>query len=518
MRLVLVIAVLALGCSAQAQNDELCDAARRGARDEVVRLVATGMSLEVEYQDQTPLMWAAKMGHPEIVADLLASGAEVDHRSERGWTALAYASWSGETDIVRGLLEHGATVGPGPRGYGTELHLAAERGSRELVELLAPHVGDVDATVPERRNRTALMIAAEHGSTDVVQSLLAAGASPTKRTPDGDTAAHFAAVYGRLETLRVLLERAPELLTDTGNLTGRTPLALAAQFGHAEVVAELVAHFGGRPWAPQELLVLEDRWGWTPLHLAAASGSRDTARAVLHRTALEARTDLGRTPLAIAAHAKDGAMMTFLLGFDARSDVRDRFGLTPLELWREAGAVESRLLGALPPSSVPAPGIDPRGTATLELELESFDGGLFFRHRLPLVVWSDGVVLFDVGGALGALERRVSRVAPERLARLLAELDETGLFDGPPTSHWHPSAGEARITRSVTDASGPREVVRGWDGIDQSLTSEIDAEFRVFVRAFERAWSAAMIAVPAESWPLSSIAPDDTFRGIGLAR
>ncbi|MBI5431500.1 MAG: hypothetical protein HZA52_01585 [Planctomycetes bacterium] len=76
--------------------------------------------------------------------------------------------------------------------------------------------------------------------------------------------------------------------------------------------------------------------------------------------------------------------------------------------------------------------------------------------------------------------------------------------------HGHPDSSELLFTRVVDGQA----VERRWDGIDQSLSSEIDGEFRVFLRAFERARAAALSAVPSEAWPLAAVAPDGTFRGI----
>lgn len=56
----------------------LCHAAWKGDVELAKRVIARGGELEEDYQQQTPLMWAAKMGHPEVVELLLSAGAEVN--------------------------------------------------------------------------------------------------------------------------------------------------------------------------------------------------------------------------------------------------------------------------------------------------------------------------------------------------------------------------------------------------------------------------------------------------------
>ncbi len=62
-----------------------------------------------EVHRQTPLMWAAKRGNPEVAAFLIAHGAKLDSTDERGRSALAFAKTWGHTNIVAMLVAKGAT-------------------------------------------------------------------------------------------------------------------------------------------------------------------------------------------------------------------------------------------------------------------------------------------------------------------------------------------------------------------------------------------------------------------------
>jgi len=48
---------------------------------------------------QTPLNLAARHGHGDVVAVLLAAGATADHADCDGWTALRAAAWGGHTQV-----------------------------------------------------------------------------------------------------------------------------------------------------------------------------------------------------------------------------------------------------------------------------------------------------------------------------------------------------------------------------------------------------------------------------------
>ncbi|XP_060051700.1 ankyrin repeat, SAM and basic leucine zipper domain-containing protein 1 isoform X2 [Erinaceus europaeus] len=56
----------------------------------------------------TPVMYAARNGHPQVVALLVAHGADVNAQDENGYTALTWAARQGHKHVVLKLLELGA--------------------------------------------------------------------------------------------------------------------------------------------------------------------------------------------------------------------------------------------------------------------------------------------------------------------------------------------------------------------------------------------------------------------------
>ena len=68
---------------------------------------------EINHQSKTgstALLVASDNGHEGIVKELLIRGAAVDLRSNTGWTALMLSSQNGFEDIVQALLAKGAKV------------------------------------------------------------------------------------------------------------------------------------------------------------------------------------------------------------------------------------------------------------------------------------------------------------------------------------------------------------------------------------------------------------------------
>ena len=92
----------------------LVRAAKTGNVAEVERLLAAAPSAgaaAVDARDdysRTPLHWACRFGHPEVVTRLLTAGAEVDARDNIDRTPLYWASIGGHPEVVTKLLAAGA--------------------------------------------------------------------------------------------------------------------------------------------------------------------------------------------------------------------------------------------------------------------------------------------------------------------------------------------------------------------------------------------------------------------------
>ena len=88
---------------ASSPNDEismLCKAAMKGDVDRVRSLIATGEELNEKSLGLTPAMYAARYNKVEVLKVLLLNGANLDIKSDQGYTAKEYAKMANATDVL----------------------------------------------------------------------------------------------------------------------------------------------------------------------------------------------------------------------------------------------------------------------------------------------------------------------------------------------------------------------------------------------------------------------------------
>ena len=190
----------------------------------------------------TPLEWAARKGHTEVVKVLTENNADINaRRPTDGVSALYVAAQNGYDDIVKLLLENSADVNARRHTDGaTALHIASWNGNGEIVRMLLGRDAEVDARCSVT-GATALHNAAKNGHSEIVQMLLQnhADVNASTRT-DGSTALHAAAWNGHVEMVKLLLDNAADVNAKTRQ--DATAQQMAAQNGHTEVVQLLSSH------------------------------------------------------------------------------------------------------------------------------------------------------------------------------------------------------------------------------------------------------------------------------------
>ena len=133
----------------------------------------------------------------------------------------------------------------------------------------------------------ALLDAARSGDAAAVRSLLREGADPNAARGDGMSALHLAAEGGSLEVVRVLIDAGARVEATT-SIGGYTPLHVASANAHAPVV-EALLDAGADPE------VVTTNTGVTPLHLAAKALGRRGRRTGAARARCVARRSRGLT-------------------------------------------------------------------------------------------------------------------------------------------------------------------------------------------------------------------------------
>jgi ankyrin repeat protein len=140
--------------------------------DRVALLVRVGApaDADVEYTiiiESSPMFkgktlhWAVLRGGSDIVKILLDHGADVNAKTDFGWTALHCALFGNGyaiayCDIAEQLLAHGADVDATNNGGWTALHLAADHKKKDVAELLLEH--GADAHIKNKKGKTPIDI------------------------------------------------------------------------------------------------------------------------------------------------------------------------------------------------------------------------------------------------------------------------------------------------------------------------------------------------------------------------
>lgn len=220
----LVGALLASVACNREPNTPLTMAAAKGDGAKVRELIA--QKTDVNAKDKngiTPLMWAARGGHTEVMSALIDAGADMNTRdcAVNGWTPLMHAIHKNQNRAALLLIERGADVNaPGgdcreqkiESGQTPLMHAAGNDNAEIMIALLAKGANPYET----------------HGSNSVLSSAIA-GAWDIDR-PVADKCP--------TETVKAVLEKAPDLKLQ-GDFWDQTALFFARQKGCNEIIQML---------------------------------------------------------------------------------------------------------------------------------------------------------------------------------------------------------------------------------------------------------------------------------------
>ncbi|GKT61320.1 hypothetical protein ColTof4_01403 [Colletotrichum tofieldiae] len=319
---------------------------------EVVRLLLQ-KNADPNFTDddgRTPLGRAVSPGHQDVVFVLLNAGADPNSLDEDRWTPLHRAASRGMTRMIEALLRHGATVNgrtvledtplhlsfPYPEtaekllefepelnslNYAglTPLHVAVAGHHVQVVKLLSGkdralmHTPDEEEHTPLHRS-----IDAKNANTGIFEVLWAEVLWP-EGGPDLQSPSYrdhppilHALAAANLDVFRFLLALHPDMAA-TSDSEGYSSIHLAARYGHAEILDDLVKGPGN-----VDVDASLSR-GKTPLHLAATLERKETVQKLLDLGAkVNAADRSGRTALYFAAW--HGRLETIVCLLDAGAD------------------------------------------------------------------------------------------------------------------------------------------------------------------------------------------------------
>jgi ankyrin repeat protein len=173
---------------------------------------------------------------------LLATGADIEARNDKGETALLVATHADNVEAAAALIAAGADVNAKDGIEDSPYLYAGARGHLEILRLTLAHGADLKSI--NRYGGTALIPAAERGHVETVHTLIDAGIDVDHINRLGWTALLEAIILAdggqRHQEIVDLLIKA-EADVDLPDFDGTTPLQHARSRGFKEIEAALLA-------------------------------------------------------------------------------------------------------------------------------------------------------------------------------------------------------------------------------------------------------------------------------------
>ena len=195
----------------------------------------------VSKDKQTPLLVAASLGRVNNVKLLLSDLQHVPlmlkMKDKQSNTAMHLAAINGHTDVVEALIDAGAKETGCNNDHMTAMGAAASRGHLDVIKKMKEKGFSLAKT--DRRQRTPLVLACREGQEHCVRYFLHHGVDANFPDSSGNSPAHYAAAYGWLHVLKVLVEEGGADADAVASWKA-TPLSCAALNHHAECVNYLI--------------------------------------------------------------------------------------------------------------------------------------------------------------------------------------------------------------------------------------------------------------------------------------
>ncbi len=318
--------------------DQIHELAQKGDLEAVKTLIEQDPEL-VNARDKdgrTPLHWACRGVHLEVVRFLVDKGANVNVGDSNKVVPLHSLAVRNNTEAIELLLAKGADVDAKDYGANTALHHAAMNNATEATALLIKKGADIESR--DNYARTPLLLCArERGGPETTRILLQAGANVNARDKFQASSLDLAAWRGKKEVVDILMDAGACI--PSGGRQARYLFSEAAFHGLSRLF-DAVAKAGGDPTFKLsnggtllhsaasgdsiqilDILIskgldinLKDNYGWTPLHYAARDGRIENVKRLITKGAkINVRSIMGQSPLNVADEMKQDKVRALLV-------------------------------------------------------------------------------------------------------------------------------------------------------------------------------------------------------------
>jgi len=185
----------------------------------------------------TALQSVSARGHREAAEMLLKRGADVNAVDEFGKTPLAYAITGKHQELVRFLTTKGGMVPLQGEAGRRLLHDSASQGDKSLVAWMMKE--GIDLLTQNRHGGTLVHSCSEGGLADALPGLIARGLAINQSDRYGYTGLHYAAKNGHKNAVEVLVRNNADV--NAMNLAGESPVHIARRTGHSDLADILAA-------------------------------------------------------------------------------------------------------------------------------------------------------------------------------------------------------------------------------------------------------------------------------------
>ena len=236
-------------------NSDLDCAIRENDINKIKKIFKEKIDINVKLHGcYTPLTYACKLGHIEIVRLLIANGANVNKtikyrvclgiwNQEESFSALTKAACGdyicdgggyqggGNIDIVKLLIKNGAIINITNSNPYNMLKGCADRGHTEIIKLLIKNNVDVD-----KFGKEALLNACSRGYFDIVKILVEKGVDVNFKDKYNDTPLVGATRSSNIKIINYLIDKGLEIKSNNP----QKAMCIAAFSGYIDIVKLLV--------------------------------------------------------------------------------------------------------------------------------------------------------------------------------------------------------------------------------------------------------------------------------------